>query len=120
MAAAETQFQASSQKVRNFHEVTYATESWDRARRVIVKAERLPEGPNLRFVVTNLTTPTPQEVYDRRPRKSTMVSTCSAATWRIASGAATGPVRRSHQLPRLPGQPVPLAAVFGGLLLGAE
>lgn len=64
MAVAETQFRATFQKVRNFHEVAYAAESWDRARRVIVKAERLAEGPNLRFVVTNLTMPTPQQIYD--------------------------------------------------------
>ena len=64
MAAAETQFQAVHEKVRNFHEVTYAAGTWDHARRVIVKAERLPEGPNVRFVVTNLTAPPPAEVYD--------------------------------------------------------
>lgn len=64
MAAAQTQFEATSQKVRNFHEVRYAAATWDRQRRVIVKAEHLPEGPNARFVVTNLTTPTPGELYD--------------------------------------------------------
>lgn len=53
MQAAETEFKKTGQKVRNFHNVTYAAETWDRERRVIVKAERLPEGPNLRFVVTS-------------------------------------------------------------------
>jgi len=66
MAAAETQFVATNQKVRNLHEVRYAAETWDRPRRVIVKAERLPEGPNLRFVVTNLSDPEPATVYDQR------------------------------------------------------
>jgi hypothetical protein len=50
--------------VRNFHEVRYAAKTWNCERRVIVKAEHLPQGPNVRFVVTNLTTPTPGEVYD--------------------------------------------------------
>ncbi len=50
--------------MRNFHEVSYAAGTWDHARRVIVKAERLAPGPNVRFVVTNLTGATPAEVYD--------------------------------------------------------
>ena len=64
MAAAKTQFEATSQKVRNFHEVTYAAGTWDHARRVIVKAEHLPEGPHARFVVTNLPRLGPTRVYD--------------------------------------------------------
>ncbi len=64
MAVAKTQFEATSQKVRNFHELTYAAQTWDRPRRVIVKAEHLPEGPNTRFVVTNLTHRDPAWIYD--------------------------------------------------------
>jgi hypothetical protein len=64
MTAAKTQFEAVQTKVRNLHEVRYAAKTWDCQRRVIVKAEHLPEGPNTRFVVTNLTTPTPTELYD--------------------------------------------------------
>jgi hypothetical protein len=45
--------------------VCYAAGTWDRQRRIIVKAERLDKGPNCRFVVTNLTEP-PQEIYDGR------------------------------------------------------
>jgi hypothetical protein len=63
-AAAQAQFEATQTKVRNFHEVRYGAQSWDRQRRVIVKAEHLPQGPNVRFVVTNLTALTPVEVYD--------------------------------------------------------
>ena len=63
-AAAKTQFEASLEKVRNFHEVRYAAGTWDRERRVIVKAEHLPEGPNARFVVTNLAELSPAQVYD--------------------------------------------------------
>jgi hypothetical protein len=64
MAAAQTQFWATDQKVRNFHELRYAAKTWDHARRVIVKAEHLPEGPNVRFVVTNLTRLGPARIYD--------------------------------------------------------
>jgi hypothetical protein len=63
-AAAKTQFEATLEKVRNFHELTYAAQTWDRPRRVIVKAEHLPEGPNTRFVVTNLTQPAAATIYD--------------------------------------------------------
>jgi len=34
-------------------EVAYRARSWDRERRVVYKAEALPEGPNVRFVVTS-------------------------------------------------------------------
>ncbi|MBE7505965.1 MAG: transposase [Planctomycetia bacterium] len=45
MQAAEAQFATTQQKVRNFHEIEYAAQTWDRPRRVIVKAERLVQGP---------------------------------------------------------------------------
>lgn len=62
--AAEAEYQKTQQKVRHFDNVAYAAETWDRERRVIVKAERLPEGPNLRFVVTSITDLCPHCVYD--------------------------------------------------------
>ena len=65
MEAAEKQYQRTQQKVRHFHELEYAAGTWDRPRRVIVKAERLEQGPNLRFVLTNLPEP-PQVIYDGR------------------------------------------------------
>lgn len=63
MAEAEAAFEDTGEKQRMFGEIEYAAETWDRSRRVIMKAERLLEGPNRRFVVTSLTTP-PQSVYD--------------------------------------------------------
>ena len=54
MAAGPDTIQVTEKKVRNFHEIRYAAATWDRPRRVIVKAERLAAGPNVRFVVTNL------------------------------------------------------------------
>lgn len=65
MAQAEEQFEASGDKRRLFGETTYAAGTWDRSRRVIMKAERLPDGPNRRFVVTSLQGD-PQSLYDKR------------------------------------------------------
>ena len=65
MNAAEKAYQRSGRKQRRFHEIRYAAHTWDRKRRVIVKAERLQEGPNCRFVVTNLEQP-PKHIYDGR------------------------------------------------------
>lgn len=64
MQAAEVQFLATQEKVRNFHDLRYAAATWDRPRRVIVKAERLSEGPNVRFLVTSLTDRDPEAIYD--------------------------------------------------------
>jgi hypothetical protein len=65
MDEAEAQFEKTSAKQRNFHKISYAAKTWDRQRRVVVKAEVLPKGPNLRFVVTNLTD-APKTIYDER------------------------------------------------------
>ncbi len=48
------QFAQTKEKQRLFGELVYGAETWDRQRRVIVKAEYLDEGPNTRFLVTNL------------------------------------------------------------------
>jgi len=61
--AAEAAYEQTGQKQRHFHEIAYAARTWDRQRRVIVKAEHLPEGRNLRFVVTNLDDDA-QQLYD--------------------------------------------------------
>ncbi len=60
---AEAQFKATDSKQRLFAEIEYAAYTWDKQRRVIVKAEHLPLGPNLRFVVSNLDGE-PQRLYD--------------------------------------------------------
>jgi hypothetical protein len=64
MAAAEANFEATGAKQRCFHELTYGAQTWDRRRRVILKAEHLAQGPNARFVVTNLSHLTATQVYD--------------------------------------------------------
>lgn len=64
MQQAESAYESTSgQKQRLFGETQYAAGTWDRKRRVLMKAERLPAGPNTRFVVTNLEG-TPKELYD--------------------------------------------------------
>jgi hypothetical protein len=63
MDQAEAAYEVSGQKQRLFGETQYAAKTWDRQRRVIMKAERLIAGPNTRFVVTNLKG-TPKQLYD--------------------------------------------------------
>jgi len=64
MEKAQAAFERTGVKQRRFHEIRYAAETWERKRRVIVKAEYLPAGPNVRFVVTNLAEPSPERIYD--------------------------------------------------------
>jgi DDE family transposase len=52
--AAQTCFEMTGQPQRLFGEFAYAAASWDRQRRVIVKAEHNAQGDNPRFVVSNL------------------------------------------------------------------
>lgn len=61
---AQWHHQRTGDKVRLFGLICYGAESWDRKRRVIVKAEHREHGPNLRFVVTNLPGD-PHELYDQ-------------------------------------------------------
>jgi hypothetical protein len=55
LAQASEQYQQTGQAARIFKEFRYQTrESWERARRVVAKAEHLEKGSNPRFVVTSL------------------------------------------------------------------
>jgi hypothetical protein len=60
----KTRFEQMQQKQRVFGDFLYAADTWDKQRRVIVKAEHLQQGENTRFIVTNLTGD-PQELYDK-------------------------------------------------------
>lgn len=51
---AQARWQQTGESQRHFAAVAYAAGSWDRQRRVIIKAEYTPKGANPRFVVTNL------------------------------------------------------------------
>ena len=63
-ARAARDHEAGGGKQRLFGSVSYAARTWDRARRVVVKAEHNAFGANPRFVVTNLAH-TDRHVYDR-------------------------------------------------------
>jgi hypothetical protein len=56
LAAAEDLYGQTGRAARVFKDLRYRTlDSWSRERRVVGKAEHLPQGPNPRFVVTSLT-----------------------------------------------------------------
>lgn len=61
---ARLQVHQTQQKARLFDDVYYAAGSWSAPRRLVMKAEWLPQGPNPRFLVTNLEAPA-QQVYDQ-------------------------------------------------------
>ena len=63
MQRAHDRFGQTQRKQRLFGEFGYAARTWDRPRRVILKAEVTAQGPNPRFVVTNLPG-RPQALYD--------------------------------------------------------
>jgi Transposase DDE domain group 1 len=63
IARAERLFQKSGQPQRIFGSFSYAASTWDRKRRVIVKAEHTAQGANPRFIVVNVPGD-PQELYE--------------------------------------------------------
>ena len=65
LECAKRDYQATGRKQRRFGSVWYAAHTWDRARRVIVKAEHTARGANPRFVVTNLSPQTDRYLYTR-------------------------------------------------------
>jgi len=60
---ANVAFEQTQHKQRLFGDLLYGAQSWDRPRRVIIKAEHLDQGANTRFLVTNLSGD-PQRLYD--------------------------------------------------------
>jgi hypothetical protein len=62
-AAQTTSAQMGDTKVRLVGETAYQAGSWEAPRRVIIKAEMLAPGPNIRFVVTT-SARAPETVYD--------------------------------------------------------
>jgi len=57
-------FQRTGRKQRRFHEMYYAAGTWDKRRRIIVKAEHTAQGSNPRYLVTNLKAQ-PKYLYDQ-------------------------------------------------------
>ena len=60
---ASQQYERTSMKQRLFGNISYAAQTWDRERRVIVKAEHTEQGSNPRYVLTNLEGDA-QKLYD--------------------------------------------------------
>jgi hypothetical protein len=63
IAEAERRFRRTGQPQRIFASFAYAAQTWDRPRRVIVKAEHTAQGPNPRFLVVNVPGD-PRELYE--------------------------------------------------------
>ena len=63
MQEAHDRWEQFRKKQRLFADAEYAAGPWDYGRRVITKAERLPAGPNRRFVITSLQGDS-QSLYD--------------------------------------------------------
>jgi hypothetical protein len=61
---AEAEYNKTKEKQRIFSEFNYSAGSWENERRVIVKAEHTNKGSNPRYIVTNETRFTPQELYE--------------------------------------------------------
>jgi len=51
--------------VRGFAETRYAARSWKTQRRVVARIEATPLGLDIRYVVTSLQTPSPEDIYAR-------------------------------------------------------
>jgi hypothetical protein len=64
ISMAESLYELTGKKQRLFTSIRYGARSWDKPRRVIVKAEHGRLGANPRFVVTNLSQ-TDQYLYDK-------------------------------------------------------
>jgi hypothetical protein len=60
---AQSLYEKTGLKQRLFAEGFYQAQSWEKERRVIMKAEGLPQGSNRRFVVTNLSMEA-QQLYE--------------------------------------------------------
>jgi Transposase DDE domain group 1 len=64
LSQSEEYFSHTQEKQRIFGEVQYAADTWDKERRVIVKAEHSDKGANPRFVVTNRKEDA-EQIYDK-------------------------------------------------------
>jgi hypothetical protein len=63
MIDAQAIYAEVGEKVQLFGEFAYAAQSWNTPRRVIVKAEVMSQGDNPRFLVTNLASGDPEDIY---------------------------------------------------------
>ena len=61
---AEKAYRRTGCTAKIYNELHYAAQTWDRTRRVIVKAEHNSHGPNTRYVLSNLPG-TPKHLYEK-------------------------------------------------------
>jgi hypothetical protein len=61
--ASRAEARLTKKKVRLFGEIRYGAKTWAYERRIVVKAEQLEKGENIRYVVTNMKG-SPQRIYD--------------------------------------------------------
>lgn len=62
---AKEEYNKTKEKQRLFSEFNYAAKSWKNERRIIAKLEHTDKGENPRYIVTNETLFSPQELYDK-------------------------------------------------------
>jgi Transposase DDE domain group 1 len=103
LAAAELESLAHGRPARRFADFAWRTrDSWSRARRVVAKAEHLPQGANPRFIVTSL----PAGAIDARTLYEDIYCARGAIENRIKEqgsrpGWGAGPQPRSGRKPDL-------------------
>ncbi len=85
-------------KIRRFKEFYDGAKSWSRVERIIARVEVGAEGPDTRFVVTNLKKPNARKVYEddycRRGQAENHIK-CGRRIWRPAARHARRPQRTS-------------------------
>ncbi len=56
-------FNKTQEKVQVYDDIRYGAKTWKHERRIIVKAEQLILGENIRYVVTNIENKSPEDIY---------------------------------------------------------
>lgn len=56
-------FKEKREKVKIYGEIRYGAKTWKYERRIIIKAEQLTQGENIRYVVTNIKDKSPEDIY---------------------------------------------------------
>ena len=108
-------YQATGEKQRLFGSVRYGAHTWDRERRVIVKAEHTARGSNPRFVVTNL--PGTDDYPTGTVGLYNRVYCARGDMENRLKGSAVGSLCRSGILSPFLAPPVPAVVVGFGLYL---
>ena len=78
-ASTKARFEAAPQggKARRFKEFLHGAKSWGRVERIIARVEVGAEGPDTRFIVTNLTTRNARVLYECQSASNSFQVTAS-------------------------------------------